>query len=202
MYEFWDGDDRQSFLCERPSHVLYLWHLAYKYDILNAMRQQLRNEFTTDGSSTPDVRSVQKQKSTPGSNDPSVIANGLSNNIQQIAASINGLVGVAQQSQQTQEIQMLHICRKELEDTIEYLEASSMELEIKSLDKTGTKKKLLGKALLKKKKDLKMKQNELAETTKLIDRHTTEGTLSVMQNSMPPFVGIAQESDDKLDGDN
>ena len=58
VYEFWDGDDRQSFLHERPSHVLYLWHLAYKYDILNAMRQQLRNEFTADGSSAPDVRSV------------------------------------------------------------------------------------------------------------------------------------------------
>ena len=44
-----------------------------------------------------------------------------------------------------------------------------MELEIKSLHETGTKKKLLGKALLKKKKDLKTKQNELAETMKLID---------------------------------
>ena len=84
----------------------------------------------------------------------------------------------------------------------EYLEASSMELEIKSLDKTGTKKKLLGKALLKKKKDLETKRNELAETTKLIDRHTTEGTPSVAQNSMPHFVGFAQESDNDLDGDN
>ena len=83
------------FLRERPSHILYLWHLAYKYNILNAMRQQLRNEFTADGSSTPDVGSVQKQKSPPSSNDPSVITNGLSNNIQQIAASINGLVGVS-----------------------------------------------------------------------------------------------------------
>ena len=59
------------------------------------MRQQLRNEFTADGSSAPDVGSVQKWKSPPGSNDPSVITNGLSDNIQQIAASINGLVGVA-----------------------------------------------------------------------------------------------------------
>ena len=74
-------------------------------------------------------------------------------------------MGVPQQSQQTQEIQMLHVHQKELEDTIEFLEASSMELEIKGLDETGTKKRLLGKALLKKKKDLKMKQNELAETT-------------------------------------
>ena len=58
VYEFWDGDDRKSFLRERPSHILYLWHLAYKYDILNAVRQQIQNEFTTDGSSAPDVGSV------------------------------------------------------------------------------------------------------------------------------------------------
>ena len=87
------------------------------------MRQQIQNEFTTDGSSVPNVRSVQKRKSPPGSRDPSVVTTGLSDNIQQIAASINELVGVARQSQQTQEIQMLHVHRKELEDTIEYLEA-------------------------------------------------------------------------------
>ena len=110
VYEFWDGDDRKSFLRERPSHILYLWHLAYKYDILNAVQQQIRNEFTADGSSAPDVRSVRKRKSPPGSNDPLVITNGLSDNIQQIAPSNNGLVGVARQSQQTQEIQMLHVC--------------------------------------------------------------------------------------------
>ena len=133
------------------------------------MGQQLRNEFTADGSSAPDVGSVRKWKSPPGSNDPSVITNRLSDNIQQIAASINGLVGVARQSQQTQEIQMLHVHQKGLEDTIEYLEASSMEMEMKSCDETGTKKKILGKALLKKKKDLKMRQNELAQTKKLIE---------------------------------
>ena len=97
---------------------------------------------------------------------------------------------------------MLQICQKELEDTIEYLEASSMEMEMKSCDKTGTKKKLLGKALLKKKKDLKMQQNELAQTKNLIERHHQGGTPSVTQDSMPHFVGIAQETDNKLDNDN
>ena len=202
VYEFLDGNDRKSFLRERPCRILYLWHLAYKYDILNAVRQQIRNQFTTDGSSAPDVRSVRKRKSPPGLHDPSVVTNGLSDNIQQIAASINGLVGVARQSQQTQEIKMLHVHRKELEDTIEYLEASSMEMEMKSCDKTGTKKKLLGKALLKKKKDLKMRQNELAQTKRLIEQHHQEGTPSVMQDSMPRFVGIAQETNNELDDDN
>ena len=39
-----------------------------------------------------------------------------------------------------------------------------MELEIKSLDETGTKKELLERAVLKKKQDLGAKQKELAET--------------------------------------
>ena len=35
---------------------------------------------------------------------------------------------------------MLHVCRKELEDTIEYLEASSMELEMKIVTKQEQRK--------------------------------------------------------------
>ena len=73
---------------------------------------------------------------------------------------------------------------------------------MKSCDETGTKKKLLGKALLKKKKDLKMRQNELALTKRLIERHHQEGTPSVTKDFMPRFVGIAQETDDELDDDN
>ena len=103
VYEFWDSDDWKSFLRERLSHVLYLWQLSYTYKILNTVRQLLCSDSTMDGSSAPDVRHVRKQKSSPESNDPSVLMNGLSNNIQQIAASINGLVGVAKQSQHTQE---------------------------------------------------------------------------------------------------
>ena len=152
-YEFWDGDDRKSFLQERPSHVLYLWQLSYTYKILSTVRQQLCSESTPGGSSAPDVRQVQKHKSSPKSNDPSVITNGLSDNIQQIAASINGLVGIAKQSQHTQERQMLYACRKELEDTIKDLDGSTLELEIESVDETGTKKKLLENAVLKKKND-------------------------------------------------
>ena len=162
VYEFWDGDDRKSFLQEMPSHVLYLWQLSYTYKILSTVRQQLCSESTMDGSSVPDVRQVRKCKSSPKLNDPSVITNGLSDNIQQIAASINGLVGVAKQSQHTQERQMLYARRKELKDTIKDLEGSAMELE-KSLDKTGTKMKLLENAVPKMKKDLCAKQKELAK---------------------------------------
>ena len=45
-----------------------------------------------------------------------------------------------------------------------------MELELKSLDETGTKKQLLENAVLKKKKDLHAKQKELAEMIQLIDQ--------------------------------
>ena len=41
VYEFVDGDGRKSFLHECPAHVIYLWHLAYKYDILHTVRQQI-----------------------------------------------------------------------------------------------------------------------------------------------------------------
>ena len=47
-----------------------------------------------------------------------------------------------------------------------------------------------------------MRQNELAQTKRLIEQHHQEGTPSVMQDSMPRFVGIAQETDDELDNDN
>ena len=198
VYEFWDGDNRKSFLRERPSHVLYLWQLSYTYKILNTVRQQLCSDSTTDGSSAPDVRQVRKRKTSPESNDPSVITNELSDNIQQIAASINGLVGVAKQSQHTQERQMLYAQRKELEDTIKDLEGSAMELEIKSLDETGTKKELLERAVLKKKQDLGVKQKELAETIYSI-RCNKEGTPSTVNNSMPHFVNLAWNSDDEND---
>ena len=46
-----------------------------------------------------------------------------------------------------------------------------MELEIKSLDKTGTKKELLEKAVLKKKQDLGVKQKELAKTIAIMKEH-------------------------------
>ena len=197
VYEFWDGDDQKSFFHERPSHVLYLWQLSYTYKILSTVRQQLCSDSTMDGSAAPDVRQVRKHKSSPKLNNPSDITNGLSDNIQQIAAPINGLVGIAKQSQHTQERQMLYACRKELEDTIKDLEGSAMELEIKSLDKTGTKKKLLENAVLKKKKDLCAKQKELAKTIQSI-RCNKEGTPSATNNSMPHFVNLAWNSDDDM----
>ena len=89
---------------------------------------------------------------------------------------------------------MLYARHKELEDTIKDLEVSAMELEIKSLDETGTKKELLEKAVLKKKKDLGAKQKELAKTIQSIQCNK-EGTPSAVNNSMPRFVKLAWNSE-------
>ena len=66
VYEFVDRDDRKSFHHERPAHVLYLWYLAYKYDILHTVRQQLLSGSSIDGDAGPSVdtaRSVKRKHS-------------------------------------------------------------------------------------------------------------------------------------------
>ena len=160
VYEFVDGDDRKSFIRERPAHVLYLWHLAYKYDILHTVRQQLRSWSSIDGDAGPSVDTAHsmKRKHSPGSNDPSLITNGLSDNIQQIADSINGLVGVARLSHETQQMNMLHLRRKQLEDCITKLDESCMDLELKCIDSSGSRKKLFQKALKKKQTEMEVKK--------------------------------------------
>ena len=71
-------------------------------------------------------------------------------------------------------------------------------MEIKSLDETSTKKELLEKAVLKKKKDLGVKQKELAETIQSI-RCNKEGNPSAVNDSMPHFVNLAWNSEDDMD---
>ena len=73
-----------------------------------------------------------------------------------------------------------------------------MELEIKSLDETGTRKELLENPILKKKKDLCAKQKELAETIQSI-RCNKEGTPSAMNISMPHFVNLAWNNEEDMD---
>ena len=84
-------------------------------------------------------------------------------NIQQIADSINGLVGVAKQSQTNQQIDFLHHCHKELEDTIGVLDGACVELEFKILDESGRRKLVYKKALSKNMQELDHKKEELHE---------------------------------------
>ena len=62
-YEFLDGNDRKSFLRERPPHILYLWHLSHKYDILKTVQQQLDGHAVVDGTSAPNVDVSRKKGS-------------------------------------------------------------------------------------------------------------------------------------------
>ena len=62
VYEFVDGDDRKSFLHECPAHVLYLWHLAYKHEILHTVRQQLWSGSSIDGDAGPSVDTGRSMK--------------------------------------------------------------------------------------------------------------------------------------------
>ena len=64
----------------------------------------------------------------------------ITKNMEQIADSINGLVGVARQSQQTQQINILHQCQKELEDSINTLDSACMELEFNLIESNGMRK--------------------------------------------------------------
>ena len=70
--------------------------------------------------------------------------------MEQIADSINGLVCVSRQSQQTQQINILHQCRKELEDTIQSLDISCMELELRMLEENSGREKGVYRRMLKK----------------------------------------------------
>ena len=109
-YEFIDGDDRKSFLREHPPHILYLWHLAHKYGILQKVRQQLLGCSSVDGPHAPDVdTTLKKRKQSPGSIDQSMSDSGrIMINMEQIANLINGLVDVARQSHETQQINMVY----------------------------------------------------------------------------------------------
>ena len=80
--------------------------------------------------------------------------------MEQIADSINGLVYVARQSQQTQQINILHRRQKELDDAIQSLDVSCMELELKMLEETsGRKKDVYRQMFTKKKKWNKTRRN-------------------------------------------
>ena len=121
---------------------MYLWHTSHQYGILTKVRQQLNGDFVVDGKSAPSVDTslARKRKHTPSTASVSE-GDGLNKNMEQIADSINGLVYVARQSQQTQQINILHRRRKELEDAIQSLDVSCMELELKMLEEISGRKK-------------------------------------------------------------
>ena len=163
-YEFLDGDDQKSFLHERPPHVLYLWHSVHKYGILQTVRQQLEGGSSVDGINVPNVDTIRnkKQKHSPESGDPSLSKSGnIAKNMEQTPNSINGLVGVARQSQEMQQINMLHRRQEKLEEAIRALDSACMELELNLLESTGTRKQVFEHVFDRKKAELDDKKTEL-----------------------------------------
>ena len=190
-YEFLDGDDRKSFLCERPAHVLYLWHLAHKYGILRTVRQQLEGGSSVDGSNVPKVDTTRnkKRKHSPESRECSLSESvNITKNMEQIANSINGLVGVARQSQEMQQINMLHRRREKLEEAIQTLDSACMELELNLLESTGTRKQVFERVFNKKKAELDDKKTELQQIAHTI--HNQENKNTSTPNAMPSFICV------------
>ena len=110
-------------------------------------------------------------------------------NIQEIADSINGLVGVVKQSQTNQQIDFLHRRRKELEDTIGVLDSACVDLELKILDETGKQCLVYKKALSKNMQELDGKKEELDDNKCKLEKLIEETT--PQKRNMPCFVNMA-----------
>ena len=116
--------------------------------------------------------------------------------MEQIAESINGLVGVAMQSHQTQQMNILHQRHKELEDTVQALDNSCMELELNMLEETCPRKKKVYWKMLEKKEEVEQNRNELEQTTQSIHNHqesivtTTTGTATATPVAMSHYVNV------------
>ena len=91
----------------------------------------------------------------------------MNKNIEQIADSINGLVSVARQSQQTQQITILHQWQKELEDAIQSLDVSCMDLELRMLEESSGRKKDVYRQMLKETGRSGTKQEGIGENDKV-----------------------------------
>ena len=114
--------------------------------------------------------------------------------MEQIADSINSLVSVARQSQQTQQINILHRRGKELEDAIQSLDVSCMELELRMLEESSGRKKDAYRRMLKK-EEVEQNRRELEKTTKLISNQEriapmSMSTVVATPVAMPRFVNV------------
>ena len=135
-----------------------------------------------DGKSAPSVDTslARKQKHTPSTASVSE-GDGLNKNMEQIADSINSLVYVARQSQQTQQINILHRRRKELEFELRMLEETS-----------GRKKDVYRRMFTKKEEEVEQNRKELEKMTKLISNQENSAPTStstvVLQHLYPCLV--------------
>jgi hypothetical protein len=156
-YVFVDGDNRKSFLRERPPHVLYLWHISHTYGILQNVRQQLSSDSSCDGNNAPSVADSGTCKRGRSPNDD------ISKDIRRMATSINGLVDAAKCSIEAQSLELLSSRRHKLEESIKTLDDDIMEYELKLEEEelTRGRRVIYERALDKKKKEYNSKKEEL-----------------------------------------
>ena len=74
VYKFVDKDDRQDFLGQNPSHILYFWEIGWQHQVIETVIQSLTYSATADGIRVPRVASspvAKKQRvvSSKNSND-------------------------------------------------------------------------------------------------------------------------------------
>ena len=160
-YEFIDGDDRKAFLRERPSHVLYLWHVAKTYGILQTVRQQLTAENSVDGNIAPKVASSRKRKAA---SEEQETHKQLGSDIHQMTQSIKGLVTIAT-------IEMLYRRREKLEEVLRSLDSTIIDYELKLVEDelSAGRRSIFERALQKKQKEYDNIEEELADLVKAIE---------------------------------
>ena len=156
VYKFIDRDDRKNFLKERPPHVLYLWHIAWTYGILNNVRQQLKVASSPDGNNAPSVSSSCMRKDL--SSNSSQAGSMLGQDIRCMTNSIDGLVRVAQQSIRTQVIDILYQQREVLESTVKEFDETILNMKLKIVDADECHVAIHEKALSKKQTELQAKR--------------------------------------------
>jgi hypothetical protein len=68
IYNFIDGDDRQQFVVDNWTHVLYLWQIGYDHQILNDISQTLHDSVTAEGNRVACVASspIRKKQKVSG----------------------------------------------------------------------------------------------------------------------------------------
>ena len=159
-YKLIVGDDRKAFLREHPPHVLYLWHVAKTYGILQPVWQQLTAENSVDGNTAPSVASSQKHKATSEEQD---MHKHIGSDICHITQSIQGLVTTAN-------VQMLYQCRKNLEEALQSLDNIIIDYELKLVKNkmSSSQRPIFERTLHKKQQEYNIKNEELADSVKTI----------------------------------
>ena len=167
---------------ENPSHILYLWHVSYKYGILQTVRQQLNADVSLDGATAPSVASARKRKSSPGSLDDSS-QSAMSRDLRRMTTSIDGLVGVAK-------LDILQRRRRELEQSRHELDVEIMDLELRSVaESLPARVAIYERALQRKNAQLTSIQQDLDEVTRQISTSQQE-MISPSANLLPRFVDV------------